>query len=236
MDYRFEKLGKDVSLCVSDEHTFGTDAFLLTEFSRARRKDKVCDLGTGCGIIAVLTKLRFGSKEIVAVDIQKQAIEQLDITLQSSPLEGIRAMNADLREMPVYLNGFFDLCICNPPYKAIGTGMISESDADKIARHESMCTDKDLCRAAARLLRFGGRLCVCGRTERLADMMVSMREQGLEPKRMRLVHKDENSEPWLFLLEGRKGGKSFLRCEPPLFMKDGGISPELKAIYAESCE
>ena len=45
--YRMEPLSETLQVCVSPEHGFGTDAFLLTDFSRYRRKDLVCDLGTG---------------------------------------------------------------------------------------------------------------------------------------------------------------------------------------------
>ena len=55
---------------------FGTDAFLLADFAKARHKDIVCDLGTGCGIIAVLMRLRYEPKQVYGVDIQPQAIEQ----------------------------------------------------------------------------------------------------------------------------------------------------------------
>ena len=53
--YRMEPLSETLQVCVSPEHGFGTDAFLLTDFSRYRRKDLVCDLGTGCGIIPMIS-------------------------------------------------------------------------------------------------------------------------------------------------------------------------------------
>ena len=53
-----------IKIYVSDDHRFGTDAFLLADFARARHKDIVCDLGTGCGIIAVLEKLRYAPKKV----------------------------------------------------------------------------------------------------------------------------------------------------------------------------
>lgn len=72
---------------------------------------------------------------------------------------------------------------------------------------------------------------MCNRPERLADTMVAMRNAGLEPKRLRLVHKNADTPPWLFLIEGRKGGKSFMKIEKPLIMGSGGISKELMMIY-----
>ena len=83
----FEKLGESCEICVTKEHTFGTDAFLLADFAKARHKDIVCDLGTGCGIIAVLMRLRYEPKQVYGVDIQPQAIEQFELTVSRSGLK-----------------------------------------------------------------------------------------------------------------------------------------------------
>lgn len=31
-DFTFESLGEGIEICISDEHRFGTDAFLLADF------------------------------------------------------------------------------------------------------------------------------------------------------------------------------------------------------------
>ena len=52
--YTMEQLAPDLSVCITRDHRFGTDAFLLSDFAAVRRKDLACDLGTGCGIIPLL--------------------------------------------------------------------------------------------------------------------------------------------------------------------------------------
>ena len=47
----YEAIADGLTVCTSSLHRFGTDAVLLTEFSGYRQKDRVCDFGTGCGII-----------------------------------------------------------------------------------------------------------------------------------------------------------------------------------------
>ena len=49
-----EPLGKGFYVYVSGHHTFGTDAVLLSNFAKSTEKDKMVDLGTGCGIIPLL--------------------------------------------------------------------------------------------------------------------------------------------------------------------------------------
>ena len=81
--YRMEPLSETLQVCVSPEHGFGTDAFLLTDFSRYRRKDLVCDLGTGCGIIPMIMQRQDPPKQVYGVDIQPQAIEQFQQSVQA---------------------------------------------------------------------------------------------------------------------------------------------------------
>lgn len=234
----FEKLGESCEICVTKEHTFGTDAFLLADFANARHKDIVCDLGTGCGIIAVLMRLRYEPKQVYGVDIQPQAIEQFELTVSRSGLKETYPLLMDLKALtndaPL---GRCDLVTCNPPYKAAKAGIESELSAHKIARHEILCNISDVCAAGNKLLKYGGRLCLCNRPERLADVMCAMRENGIEPKYLRFVSKSANDAPWLFLIEGRKGGGSFMQVLPQLYISGGGgISPELAQIYGKTDE
>lgn len=88
--------------------------------------------------------------------------------------------------------------------------------------------------AAARLLKFGGRFCLCQRPERLCDVLTLLRQQGLEPKRVRFVQQRPGSAPWLFLCEGKKGAKPFLQVEAPLLIEgEDGFSEELLKIYGK---
>ena len=231
-DLTYEQLGERYKVCISTEHRFGTDAFLLADFAGARHKDICADLCTGSGIIALLLDKKYSPKKTYAVEIQKKAYDQLCLSIEASKAEDtIIPVNADLKEWRC--DEELDLITCNPPYKLDNTGAKNESEAVSIARHEMMCTIGDVCAAAKRNLKFGGRLCVCNRPERLCDIITAMRENGIEPKRLRTVHKNPNCAPWLVLVEGKKGAKAFLNIERPLFVRtaDGGISEEVQQIY-----
>lgn len=229
-NFSYEKVGGEINICVSPEHTFGTDSFLLSYYAKPKNKDTVCDLGTGCGIIPLLwfREKESSPKLAYAVDIQPQAIEQMKITKENSNLgDNFVPIHADLKNIREHIPaGSVDVVTCNPPYKAEGTGIISESHSEKIARHETLCTINDVCAASNWLLRTGGKLFICQLPERLVDVVTAMRENGIEPKRIRFVQNSFDSAPWLFLIEGRRNGNPFLKIDPPLIMRENGKSTE----------
>lgn len=235
--YRKEYLGSGCYAAVSDEHGFGTDAVLLADFASPSKKDRVCDMGTGCGIIPMLLLRNGRGKEITGIDIQENACIQARESVRLSGAEDkVKIVHGDIRNIKeLFDHTSFDTVIMNPPYKSDGSGIISRSESDKIARHETMCSIDDVCAAAAHLLNFSGRLCLCSRPERLADTIVSMRSAGIEPKRLRFVSKFSDTKPWLFMIEGKKGAKPFMNVEPVLaiYKSEGVFSDEMIKIYGE---
>lgn len=225
-----EELGGGFKVAISKEHRFGTDAFLLADFAAPKRKDRCLDLCSGNGIVGLLMLRDFQPDEVWAAEIQKSAHELAAMSKELSGAGNFFPINADLRGWRGERQ--FDVITCNPPYKRGGTGAESSSRAEAVARHEIECTVYDVCEAAKRNLRFGGRLCICNRPERLADCIGAMRKNGIEPKRLRTVHKNADSAAWLILLEGRLGGSGFMKIERPLLvLENGEYSKEMKRIY-----
>ena len=60
-----------------------------------------------------------------------------------------------------------------------------------------------------------------------------MRENKVEPKRLRLVYPQIDKEPVLALIEGRKNGGDELKVEKPLVLynSDGTYSDEMRENY-----
>ena len=233
---KLEPLGNGIKIIVSGEHSFGTDTVLLASFSLPKKNDKTCELGTGCGAIPLIWSREGRPESVTAVDIQQSACTLLKKSVELNGLEGrINVLHSDLLDLKgkVALSSY-DLVVCNPPYKAAGTGIVNPGESHKIARHEFTCTMDDIVRVASSLLNFSGRFCLCQRPERLSDIICSMRAHGIEPKRLRFVQQRAMKEPKLFLIEGRRGGRpNGLRVEPALFIEnpDGTLSDEMIAIY-----
>ncbi len=228
-----EPLGNGFFVNVTPHHTFGTDAVLLSFFANARQRDKLVDLGTGCGIIPLIM-LRDGKlKEAVGVDISQEATFLADKTVSELNLENFKIINSDLNDLKGKIEfGSHTLITCNPPYKAANAGLKNPDSVHRVARHEVACTLEDIVEVAAKLLQTSGRFCICQRPERLSEIMNLMHQYKVEPKRLRLVCQRKGEEPWLVLVEGRRSGNTGLRIEPTLYVEENGeFSSEMIKIY-----
>jgi len=99
-----------------DEHVYepAEDTFLLAEKMRAKEDDAVLDMGTGCGILAVLAAEK--AKRVLAVDINPHAIE---CAVKNAEMNGARQRigfrNGDLFQ-PIKPDESFSLILFNSPY------------------------------------------------------------------------------------------------------------------------
>ena len=235
---RLEPLGGGISVIVSDENHFSTDTVLLADFAAPKKHETAIEFGAGCGTISLIWCRNTPPKHIMAIEIQSEAAAMMKRSVALNKLDDrITVINADLKELSgVIPAGSADLVAMNPPYKIGGGGIVNDDMQKRIARHETECTIDDITKAAASLLRFGGRLCVCQRPERLTDVLLSMRSAGIEPKRLRLVQQRQSKAPKLFLVEGKRGGRpGGLVTLPTLMIEDDSFnfSPEMISIYGE---
>lgn len=230
---KLQPIGAGISIYTSDIHKFGTDALLLADFAAPTSKDVACDMGTGCGIIPLLWCRANSPKTITALDIQPDAVELVRQSVEYNGIKNMEVRCADLRCLDKAMHGQYTLVTMNPPYKRVEGGLISPVEGRAIARHELKCTVTDMTAAAAKLLKPSGRLCVCHRPERLADLICAMREAGIEPKRLQTVCQRKESAPMLILCEGVRGGNSGMTLLPPLIIEDesGNYSDKMKRLY-----
>lgn len=214
---------------------FGTDAVLLADFAAPKRSDRAADLGCGNGAIAILMAAHSPETEIDGVEIQEDAADMARRSVRLNGLEErVRIHTGDLRDLWKETGrGGCSLVVCNPPYGAKGAGFASASAAQRIARQEEDLTPAEVCAAADRLLKYGGRFCVIFPASRAFEMMAAMDACRLAPKRVRTVHATPGRAPKLILIEAVKGGGSGLNWLEPLILKneDGTQSAEYRRIY-----
>ncbi|MCC8014823.1 MAG: tRNA1(Val) (adenine(37)-N6)-methyltransferase [Eubacterium sp.] len=214
---------------------FGTDAVLLCHFARLKPGDRAVDLGCGNGVIGLLLCSLYDNINVTGLEIQPKAAELAKRNISLNGIENrMRIVLGDISRISDYFPvGEADVVITNPPYMKAQGSLKNESEEKRLARHEILCSLNDVVKAAAYLLKFGGRFFMVHKPERLCEIFEAMKGCGIEPKRLRLVQSNSKKEPSMALIEGAKGGKPGLRVMPALVISgdDGRLNNEYEKIY-----
>lgn len=218
-----------------DKFCFGMDAVLLSGFTCIKKEETVLDLGTGTGIIPILLEAKSEGKHFTGLEIQKESVDMARRSIAYNKLESkIDIVEGDIKEAgKIFKPASFDVITTNPPYMTGNHGIVNPDMPKAIARHEILCNLEDVIRESARLLKPSGRFYMVHRPFRIAEIMNTLINYKLEPKRMRLVYPFVDKEPNMVLIEASKGGKSRITVEKPLIVyKEKGIyTEEIYDIY-----
>lgn len=212
-------------------YKFSTDSVLLANFGKARQSDVYVDLCSGSGVVAILFSYKNKVKKTFAVEVQSGLADMAKRSVEYNNLD-ITVLNEDLKQTPRTLGAeSVDVITVNPPYNPVGK--TSEAEEIALATHEISTNLREIIEVSSKLLKFGGKLYLVHRSDRLADIFAALCEFKLEPKRLRVVYPKANKAPNLVLIEAKKGAKSGLAIEPPLILNnpDGSETEELKKIY-----
>lgn len=200
----------------TDGLTFGTDALLLAGYINGKYKYG-CELGSGSGIITMLLLTREKIGEATALEVQEK---YADLSRRNADENGLShrmtVVHTDLRDFKPEKE--FDIVYTNPPYMKTDSGRANIKDEKNVARHEVCGGIEDFCKGARKMLKYGGIFAAVYRTDRLCDLICSMRNTGIEPKRITFVHADTASEPSMALVEGKAGGRCGLLVTHPLII------------------
>ncbi len=237
MDERIDHVNEQITLIQKkDGLTFGTDAYLLYAYlPKGKRIRKIADLGGGTGILSLLSLSAGKAETAYSVEIQTDFADLIGRNAEKNGLsDRLIPVCKDVRELTAAdTDGCCDLVLTNPPYLAAECGFHNDAKSMDIARREICGNITDFCKAAARILRFGGSFYAVYRPDRLVDLLCAMRESGIEPKRLTPVLPSAGSLPSLILCEGRRGGAPGLFYTKPLILYESGenYTDDLKRIY-----
>lgn len=201
-------------------YRFAIDALLLADFVRLRHRDRAVELGTGCGVVALLIARRHTGLHVTAIEIQPRLAALARENIRRNRLdERVHLLEADLATLHKHLPaGGFDHVLSNPPYRPPTTGRLCHHPEEAHARHELLTDLPGLLAAARHLLRPGGRVSLVYPADRMVTLLTGLRKQRLEPKRLRLIHHQPEAPARLVLLEGCKDAGEELAVLPPLFL------------------
>lgn len=232
LGYKDLKLYQD-----SDYFCFSLDSIVLANYCNIRKRDsKIVEFCSGNGVVSIIMSQRTKAN-IIGIEIQEKLYNMANESLNINNLnERITFINEDIKEYVKGKDNNVDLIVCNPPYfKYDQNNKINDSIEKQIARHEICINIDDICSCASKILKDNGKLCIVHRTDRFTDVYDSMKKYRIEPKRIKYIYNNENSNSEMFLIEGQKNAGTGLIIDKPLIIRnlDGSFTVEYKKLQEE---
>lgn len=195
----------------------GVDAVLTGAWADVSGCARILDVGTGCGIIALMCAQRNCDAEVLAIDIHSDSIEEARDNFLNSPWSGrLEARVVDFLSLSSQVYCRFDLIVSNPPFFSSG---IATADTPRIAaRHEVTLSPATLIENCRSLLSDKGKLAMIVPADRGANLAEHAAEYGMRLLRYKYVKGTPAKPPKRILLEFGKCGEkcSSNRGEEPL--------------------
>ena len=217
---------------------FSLDSVLLPNFCCLNKSiKKIMDLCTGNAPIPLILSTMTDA-DIIGVEIQKNIY---DLAIKSVKINNlnkkIKIINEDVRKIDSYFEtDTFDLITCNPPYFRLNeNSILNDNSVKSIARHEININLNDIMKISKKLLKNNGSLCLVHRTDRLIEIIESMKNNNIEPKRIRFIYPKVGKESNLVLIDGHKNGKPGLKILDPLYVHndDGSYTEEVLKMFGK---
>lgn len=192
---------------VSHSHSsmrIGVDAVNLGCWVSLEGCGRIIDIGTGCGVIALICAQRNEDAMIDAIDIDKASVSEASENFRMSPWHArLECRVADFSELTENKNTpKYDLVISNPPY--FDAGVYSRDSARLRARHEGTLSPEAIIRSGQRILAPDGRIAIIfpgDRYDEIADVAVS---SGMDIIRAIYVRGHRGAEIKRVMVELRK--------------------------------
>lgn len=211
------------------------DTILLASFVKARGKERILELGTAHGAVALLLARKFPSVLIEGLEIQPELVE---IARNNAAVNGLAERvlfrEGDLRKVrEIYPAQSFDSVVVNPPYDETFSSRRSPRESEAVARHGTECTLEDVVTAARYLLANRGKLFLVLRAKRAAELMFLLSRERIEAKRIRPVYPAPGRDASVILVQATRSAGKGVILESPLYIQDGqgNYTKDLLAAY-----
>ncbi len=138
----------------------GTDGVLLGAWTNVAPNERILDVGTGSGLIALMVAQRTNlQSDIDAIEIDSKSYQQaVDNFVNSDFSSKIRAYNTSFQEYSKDVKLYYDKIISNPPFFV--NSLQAKDKARSLARHTDELPFIDLIEGARKLLDPKGTLSV----------------------------------------------------------------------------
>jgi len=196
----------------------GTDGVLLGAWCNCKNAQRILDIGTGTGLLAIMAAQR-SSAVISAVEIDSGACIDAITNIDNCPWANrIGLFNMSIQEFTEDNTDTFDFIICNPPF--FSNSLKAPSQGRTLARHDDNLTAEDLFRCASRLLSPDGILSLIIPTDRFEDFCSEAGKHQLKIVRKAAVFPTDNIPAYRIMAEF--GFKTLPLIEENIVIEEGG--------------
>lgn len=217
---RFEVRHRDSALKV------GTDAVLLgAGMTIGDDAENALDIGTGCGVIALIVAQRTEGKcRITGIDIDGLSAEEAAWNFARSPWgDMLSAQHCSLDEFcNARPEGEFDLIFSNPPY--YDDSLINPDIREAAARHTHSLSHQGLCSCVNHLLSPQGTFCVVLPADSFVRFRRIAASFGLLPYRLLEVSTTNTKPASRIVAEFSRNIKTTVR--EAMFLQCNGVRSE----------
>lgn len=185
----------------------GVDGVLIGSWADVEGVRNILDVGTGCGLIALMMAQRAPTSMIDAIDVDVPSIEEAMENVEHSPWKNrIRVAQCGFAEVGEILkpSGNYDLIISNPPY--FDSGVSDINSAREKARHQGELSPSVLLNGSLGLLTPGGSLAMVVPSVSADSLEMEARGLGYSLTRKCMVRGHENAPYKRVLLQWRTDG------------------------------
>lgn len=194
-------------------YRFTSDSILLSRFARAKANDTVADFCAGSGVVGYhFLCLNPHVKNLTLFEMQNSLADMAQRTANLNGFENVCVQNIKIQDIGKEYDDKFSLILCNPPYEK--SGFNNQTFDKAVCRKEITVTLPEIIQVSYRKLKYGGRLTIINRADRVAELLFLLKSRGLEPKRMQFISGTKGDKPYLVMAEAVKGGKEGVEVLP----------------------
>ncbi len=221
-------VGKNLKIYQDDDFfKFSLESILLPNFVKVNLRDKmILDLCSGNAPIPLLLSLKTNA-HIYGVELQEEVYKLgLDSIKINNKESQITFLNKDVKDLKDTFKGdTFDIITVNPPYfKVLDKSLENKNQIKATARHENSLTLDELCKIALYLLKDNAKFYMVHRTERLVEILDTLRKYRLVPKEIQFIFPYKDKESKLFMIMAVKNGKSGMKVLDSIYVHNEDLT------------
>lgn len=188
-------------------YKLSSDAVALGNYVQCQSSDTVIDVGCGTGVLTLLIAFNHQPREIISVDINADAVKQLEknLSINQDKLTATHftPLHADARQIHTMLtNKTADVIVCNPPY--FTTGKKPQNEHINQARHDDTLTLDDLATLCTKNVKYGGIIYFCYPANQIAKAITIFENHNFRIKEIKLLSNCKGV--YLAIFRAKKGG------------------------------